>query len=120
MKRFTRQKPGSAPIADIKLDFGAAAAKVARVFEPDEYRLRIESARVVSSGQNILIALNLVMAEGGERVASRPLWVDGPNAGIGPVRGGEPKLDRATADPRRPADDGQCQRPHPRTERSRV
>jgi hypothetical protein len=85
MKKFTRQKPGNAPIADINLDFGAAAAKVARVFPPGEYRLRIESARVVSSGQNILIALNLVMAEGAERVASRPLWVDGPNADNGPL-----------------------------------
>jgi hypothetical protein len=47
MKKFTRQKSGNAPIADINLDFGAAAAKVARVFEPGEYRLRIESARVV-------------------------------------------------------------------------
>jgi hypothetical protein len=36
------------------------------------------------SGQNILIALDLVMAEGGDRVASRPLWVDGPNASVGP------------------------------------
>jgi hypothetical protein len=84
MKKFTRQKPDSAPIADVNLDFGAAAAKVARVFEPGEYRLCIEAARVVSSGQNILIALDLVMAEGGDRVASRPLWVDGPNAGNGP------------------------------------
>jgi hypothetical protein len=84
MKKFTRQKSGNAPIADINLDFGAAAAKVARVFEPGEYKLRIESARVIPSGQNILVALDLVMAEGGDRVASRPLWVDGPNAGIGP------------------------------------
>jgi hypothetical protein len=84
MKKFTRQKPDSAPIADVNLDFGAAAAKVARVSEPGEYRLRIESARVVSSSQNILIALDLVMAEGGERVASRPLWVHGPNANNGP------------------------------------
>jgi hypothetical protein len=83
MKRFTRQKSGSAPTADINLDFGAAAAKVARVFDPGEYRLRIESARVVQSGQNVLVTLDLVMAEGGGRVDGRPLWVDGPNAGIG-------------------------------------
>jgi hypothetical protein len=85
MKKFTRQKSGNAPIADINLDFGAAAAKVARVFEPGEYRLRIESARVVQKGQNISVALDLVMAEGGERVGSRPLWVDGPNASVGPL-----------------------------------
>jgi hypothetical protein len=84
VKKFIRQKSGNAPIADVNLDFGAAAAKVARVFEPGEYRLRIESARVVQKGQNISVALDLVMAEGGDRVASRPLWVDGPNAGVGP------------------------------------
>ena len=83
MKKFTRQKSGNAPIADINLDFGAAAAKVARVFEPGEYRLRIESARVVQKGQNISVVLDLVMAEGGDRVASQPLWVDGPNADAG-------------------------------------
>ena len=83
MKKFTRQKPGDAPIADINLDFGAAAAKVARVFEPGEYRLRIEFARVVQKGQNISVVLDLVMAEGGDRVASQPLWVDGPNADAG-------------------------------------
>jgi hypothetical protein len=82
MKKFIR--PGKAAIADINLDFGAAASKVAHVYEPGEYRLRIESARVVRSGQNILVALDLVMAEGGERVSSRPLWVDGPKAGLSP------------------------------------
>ena len=81
MKKFTRQKSGNAPTADINLDFGAAAAKVARVFEPGDYRLRINSARVIQSNQNLLVALDLVMAEDGGRVASRPLWVDGPNAG---------------------------------------
>jgi hypothetical protein len=84
VKKFTRQKSGNAPTADIRLDFGAAAAKVARVFEPDDYKMRIESARVVQSGQNVLIALELIMAESGDRIDSRPLWVDGPNAGIGP------------------------------------
>lgn len=83
MKKFTRQKSGNAPIADVNLDFGAAAAKIARVFEPGEYRLRIESARVVQKGLNISVALDLVMAESGERVASQPLWVEGPNAGAG-------------------------------------
>ena len=42
MKKFTRQTSGNAPTADVNLDFGAAAAKVARVFEPGEYRLRVE------------------------------------------------------------------------------
>ena len=84
MKKFTRQTSGHAPAADINLDFGAAAAKVAHVFEPDDYKMRIETARVVQSGQNILIALDLVMMEGGDRIDSRPLWVAGPNAGISP------------------------------------
>jgi hypothetical protein len=80
MKKFTRQKSGNAPIADINLDFGAAAAEIARVFEPGEYRLRIESARVVSSKQNVLVALDLIETESSGRVQSRPMWVDGPNA----------------------------------------
>lgn len=84
MRKFTRQKSGNSPTADINLDFGAAAAKVARVFEPDDYKMRIETARVVPSGQNILIALDLVMVEGGDRIDSRPLWVAGPNGGISP------------------------------------
>jgi hypothetical protein len=75
MKRFSRQKSGNASTADIHLDFGAAAAKVARVFEPDDYKMRIESARVVQSGQNVLIALELVMADDGDRIDSRPLWM---------------------------------------------
>jgi hypothetical protein len=84
MKKFSRQKSGNAPAADINLDFGAAAAKVARVFEPDDYKMRIETARVVQSGSNVLVALDLVMVEGGDRIDSRPLWVAGPNAGTGP------------------------------------
>ena len=84
MKKFLRQKSDNTPTAEINLDFGAAAARVARVFEPDEYKMRIETARVVQSGQNVLIALDLVMAESGDRIDSRPLWVDGPNAGAGP------------------------------------
>jgi hypothetical protein len=84
MKKFSRQKSGGSPATDFNLDFGAAAARVSRVFEPDDYKMRIESARVVRSGQNVLIALDLVMVEGGDRIDSRALWVDGPNAGAGP------------------------------------
>ena len=81
MKKFTRQAANQAP--DAELDFSAAAAKVARVFEPDEYKLRIESARVIQKNQNILIALNLIETESGGRVDSRPLWVEGPKANSG-------------------------------------
>lgn len=84
MKKFTRQKSGNSPTAEIEIDFGAAAPKVAHVFEPGDYKLRIETARVVQNRQNVLVALDLVMAESGDRIDSRLLWVDGPNADIGP------------------------------------
>ena len=83
MKKFTRQQSGNTPAADIDIDLGAAAAKVAHVLEPDDYRLRVEAARVVQSGPNVLVALELALMDGGGRVNSRPLWVDGPNAGAG-------------------------------------
>jgi hypothetical protein len=82
MRKFVRQKPnGNAP--DTAIDFGAAAAKVARIFEPDEYKLRIDGARVIGRNQNVLIVLDLVEVESGSRVDSRPIWVDGPNADSG-------------------------------------
>jgi hypothetical protein len=83
MKKFSRQNCGGASTADINFDFGAATAKRARVFEPGDYRLRIESARVIQSNQNILVALDLIETEGGGRVDSQPMWVDGPNADAG-------------------------------------
>ena len=83
MKKFSRQKSGNAPTADINFDFGATTAKRARVFEPGDYRLRIESARVIQSNQNILVALDLIETESSGRVDSQPMWVDGPNAGAG-------------------------------------
>jgi hypothetical protein len=78
MKTFTRQKPTNTPAV---IDFGAASA--ARVFDPEVYPLRIESARVVQNNKNILITLDLVEVDSGARVALQPLWVDGPNAGAG-------------------------------------
>lgn len=84
MKKFSRQKSNSGPATDINLDFGAAAANVAHVFEPGDYRLRIESARIIQNGPNVFVALDLVMVEGDDRIDSRPLWVAGPNAGVGP------------------------------------
>jgi hypothetical protein len=82
MKKFVRQKANNqAP--DVELDFGAAVAKVARIFEPDEYKLRIDSARVIGRNQNVLIALDLIETQSGGRVDSRPIWVDGPNANAG-------------------------------------
>ena len=82
MRKFVRQKSnGGAP--DVNIDFGAAAAKVARIYEPGEYKVRVESARVIQRNQNILIALDLIELESSGRVDSRPLWVDGPNSGNG-------------------------------------
>ena len=43
------------------------------MFEPGEYRLRIESARIIQSNQNVLVVLDLIEAESGGRVAIRPL-----------------------------------------------
>ena len=83
MKKFTRQTSGNAPTADVNLDFGAAGAKVATLFEPDKYRLRIDSARVIQNNQNVSVVLSLIERESGSRVDSRPLWVEGPNAGVG-------------------------------------
>jgi hypothetical protein len=83
MKEFSRQNSGGASNADISFDFGAATAKRARAFEPGDYRLRIESARVIQSNQNISVALDLIETESSGRVPSQPMWVDGPNAGRG-------------------------------------
>ena len=84
MRKFIRQKSngGTAPL-DVNLDFGAAGAKIPKICEPNEYRFRIQSARVLESSANILIALDLVELESGGRVDGLLLWVDGPNAGVG-------------------------------------
>lgn len=82
MRKFVRQKSNNnAP--DVNIDFGAAAKKVARTFEPGEYKLRVKSARVIQRNENILIALDLVELESDGRVDGRPLWVDGPNSAAG-------------------------------------
>jgi hypothetical protein len=81
MRKFVRQKSNGAP--DVNIDFGAAAAKVARTFEPEDYKLRIESARVIPKNQNVLVALDLVELGSGSRVDTRPLWVAGPKADAG-------------------------------------
>ena len=87
MKKFTRQTSGNAPTADFNLDFGAAGAKLARLFEPGEYRLRIDSARIIQNKQNVSVVLSLIEMERGCRVDIRPLWVNGPNAGAGDLAG---------------------------------
>jgi hypothetical protein len=84
MKKFTtRQKSDNAPTAEIELDFGAAAARAARVFEPGEYKLRIESARIIHRNQNVHVVLDLIEAESGGCVDIGVLWIEGPNAAAG-------------------------------------
>jgi hypothetical protein len=84
MRKFVRQKAnGNRLPPNLELDFGAAEAKIARVFEPGDYRLRIESARVIQSNENILVALDLIEPENNRRVDGRPLWVEGPNSDAG-------------------------------------
>jgi hypothetical protein len=70
MKKFTRQTSGNAPTADVNLDFGAASAKVARLFEPGEYRLRIDSARIIQNNQNVSISCTAPTGPGSEIVIS--------------------------------------------------
>jgi len=86
MKKFFRQTSRNAT-ADVNLDFAAAGATVARLFEPGEYRLRIDSPRIIQNNQNVSVVLNLIEMESGSRVDIRPLWVDGPNAGVGDLAG---------------------------------
>ena len=85
MKKFVRQqKPNGGSTPNIEIDFGAASAKVAQIFEQGEYRLRIESAKVIETKEsNILVALDLVDVDSGGRVSGRPLWVDGPKSDAG-------------------------------------
>jgi hypothetical protein len=82
LQKFKRQK-ATVNTPDVNLDFGAAAAKVARTFEPGDYALRLESARLIQSRENVLIAIELVESDSGGRVATLPLWVAGPNADVG-------------------------------------
>jgi hypothetical protein len=82
MKKFVRQK-SNASAPDLEIDFGAAIAKVARTFEPNEYRLRVQSARVIQRNENILVALDLIELESGGRVDGRPMWVEGPKSDAG-------------------------------------
>lgn len=82
MRKFVRQKGnGNGPAPTI--DFGAASSKVARIFEPDEYRLKIEAAKVILRNSNVLVVLDIVEVETGNRVDTRPIWVDGPNSDAG-------------------------------------
>ncbi len=84
MKPFTRQKSPSAQPADVNIDFGAAFAQAARVFEPDVYNLQIKAASAMKNQSgNVFVRLDVVELESDARVSMQPLWVHGPNAGAG-------------------------------------
>src|SRR6266404_1312203 len=83
MKTFVRQQPANTAAVATTIDFGAASGQIPRVFDPEVYSLRIESARVVQRNQNTLIALDLIEVESDAHVAIQPIWVDGPNANAG-------------------------------------
>jgi hypothetical protein len=80
MRKFVRQKSNN---NTSEVELGAAGTKVARIFDPDDYKLRNESARIIGKNGNVLIAFDLIETESGRRVDARPLWVDGPNADAG-------------------------------------
>lgn len=92
MRKFVRQKSKLNAAVDANIDFGAAAAKVARVFEPSEYKLKVQSARVIQPNGNVLVVLDLVELESGGRIATAPMWVDGPNADAGDLAAGNQNL----------------------------
>ena len=92
MRKFVRQKSKLNAAVDANIDFGAAAAKVARVFEPSEYKLKVHSARVIQPNGNVLVVLDLVELESGGRIATAPMWVDGPNADAGDLAAGNQNL----------------------------
>jgi hypothetical protein len=84
MRKFKREQKPNGGARDVELDFGAASAKVAQLFEQGEYKLRIEGAKVIETKEkNILIALDLVDVDSGGRISGRPLWVDGPKSDAG-------------------------------------
>ena len=67
------------------MNLRASAGQLARVFEPEIYELCIKGARLIHSGSgNISLALDIIEIESGAAVSTRPLWLDGPNAGNGP------------------------------------
>jgi hypothetical protein len=92
MRNFVRQKSNGNAAVDANIDFGAAAAKVARVFEPSEYKLKVQSARVIQPNGNVLVVLDLVELESGGRIATAPMWVAGPNADAGDLAAGNQNL----------------------------
>jgi hypothetical protein len=82
MQKFKRLTSNNGSV-NANIDFGAASTKIPRIVETGDYRLKVESARIIGKNQNILVALDLIDTESGSRIATRPLWVDGPKADSG-------------------------------------
>ena len=82
MKKFMRQKSGNSPTAEINLDLGTALRR--RHVSAGGFQFRIEPLALFRTDRTSCVALDLVMAESGDRIDSRPLWVDGRTSRIGP------------------------------------
>ena len=83
MKHFKRPSSHSQNAGKTTIDFGAAVSRLPKVFEPEIYSLKIQAAQVRQSGENLLVALDIIESGTGSRVDMRPIWVDGPNASVG-------------------------------------
>jgi hypothetical protein len=83
VKKFVRNEPNHALSNDVTIDFGAAADRIPRTFEPGFYDLQIQSADVIKNNDNTLILLEVVEMQSGNRVATSPIWIDGPKAHVG-------------------------------------
>ena len=84
MQKFKRQmKDTTATVPDVNIDFGAASGKVSHILEPNDYRLKVTSAKVIERNSNILVVLDIAEAESSDRVDTRPLWVEGPKSDSG-------------------------------------
>ena len=83
MRKFVRQhKSNDKTPPDITLDFSAAAAKIARYMSLVTIGC-VSNRRVSSSATEIFSVVLDLIEESGGRVDTLPLWVDGPNAGVG-------------------------------------
>jgi hypothetical protein len=85
MKTFQRQKSANTTVDKLKMNLRAASAQVARVFEPEFYKVRIEAARIVVARTtgNVLVALDVIETASSAFIAIQPLWIGGPNANAG-------------------------------------
>jgi hypothetical protein len=79
MNRFIR--PTRKSTDSTKLNF--ATAKKTVLLDPGLYELRIEHAEAVGRTGNTSVALKLTDIASGQIIATKPMWVAGPNARSG-------------------------------------